>query len=75
MRPQDIILALGLPDSCRVDQRVPKKVLIENGAPTSADKRSINEGIKKSSGLRRSSPTPSALQRIETTSASTWRSQ
>lgn len=41
-----LISALGLPASCRVDQRVPKKMLIENGAPTSADKRLINESIE-----------------------------
>ncbi len=46
MGPQDIVLALGLPDSCRVDQRVPKKLLLENGAPTAADKRLINDGIE-----------------------------
>ena len=38
-----MISALGLPASCRVDQRVPKKMLVENGAPTSADKRLIND--------------------------------
>lgn len=47
MTAQDIILALGLPDSCRVDQRVPKKLLVENGAPTTADKRQINDGIEE----------------------------
>lgn len=47
MTPQDIVLALGLPDSCRVDQRVPKKLLVENGAPTAADKRQINDGIEE----------------------------
>ena len=47
MRPQDIVLALGLPDGCRVDQRVPKKLLLENGAPTTADKRLINNGIEE----------------------------
>lgn len=47
MRPQDIVLALGLPDGCRVDQRVPKKLLLENGAPTAADKRLINDGIEE----------------------------
>ncbi len=47
MTPQEIILALGLPDGCRVDQRVPKKLLLENGAPTAADKRLINENIKE----------------------------
>ena len=47
MTPQDIVLALGLPDSCRVDQRVPKKLLVENGAPTAADKRQINDDIEE----------------------------
>lgn len=42
-----LISALGLPASCRVDQRVPKKMLIENGAPTSADKRLINDHIEE----------------------------
>ena len=46
-RPQDIVLALSLPDGCRVDQRVPKKLLLENGAPTAADKRLINDGIEE----------------------------
>lgn len=41
-----LISALGLPASCRVDQRVPKIMLIENGAPTSADKRLINDSIE-----------------------------
>ena len=47
MTPQDIVLALCLPDSCRVDQRVPKKLLVENGAPTAADKRQINDDIEE----------------------------
>lgn len=42
-----LISALGLPASCRVDQRVPKKMLIENAAPTSADKRLINDSIEE----------------------------
>lgn len=37
--------ALGLPSSARVDARVPKKLLIEQGAPTAADKRAIQDGI------------------------------
>jgi hypothetical protein len=40
-----MVSALGLPTSCRVDQRVPKKMLIENGASTSADKRLINDSV------------------------------
>jgi len=39
--------ALDLPTSCGVGQRVPKKLLLENAAPTSADKRRINEGIEE----------------------------
>lgn len=45
MNGADLIAALDLPGSARVDQRVPKKLLVENGAPTAADKRRINEGI------------------------------
>ncbi|KRD72066.1 DUF4391 domain-containing protein [Ensifer sp. Root278] len=40
-----IIDALGLPPGARVDARVPKKLLVEQGAPTSADKRAIQDGI------------------------------
>jgi hypothetical protein len=46
MNAIDLIAALDLPASARVEQRVPKKLLVENGAPTAADKRYINEGIE-----------------------------
>jgi Domain of unknown function (DUF4391) len=42
-----ILTALDLPAGSRVDQRVPKKLLLEHGAPTAADKRHINEGIEE----------------------------
>lgn len=42
---QLVIQALDLPDSCRVDQRVPKKLLLENGAFTTTDKRLIAGNI------------------------------
>src|ERR1022692_3442231 len=42
-----IISALALPPETRVEQRVPKKLLVENGAPTAADKRQINDGIEE----------------------------
>lgn len=42
-----IVRAVGLPDSALVNQRVPKKMLVENGAPTAADKRRINDGIEE----------------------------
>ena len=41
-----LISALGLPASCRVDQRVPKKMLIDHGAHTAADKRLLNDCIE-----------------------------
>ncbi|WP_334106477.1 DUF4391 domain-containing protein [Methylobacillus sp.] len=44
---QTLIDALRLPEGCRVDQRVPKKLLLENGAPTAADKRLITEAIEE----------------------------
>jgi hypothetical protein len=47
MRGDTLIEALDLPAGSRVDQRVPKKLLLENGAPTTADKRSISDGIEE----------------------------
>ena len=44
---QTLIDALRLPEGCRVDQRVPKKLLLENGAPTASDKRLITEAIEE----------------------------
>ncbi len=41
----EIIQALELPPQAMVHQRVAKKLLLENGAPTGADKRAITEGI------------------------------
>ena len=42
-----VIHALHLPASCRVDQRVPKKMLAEHGAPTVADRRLLTDGIEE----------------------------
>ncbi|MDM0055606.1 DUF4391 domain-containing protein [Variovorax fucosicus] len=42
-----LISALALPASCRVEQRVPKKMLIENGTPTAADKRLLSDAIEE----------------------------
>lgn len=47
MTTAGLIAALDLPAGSRVDQRVPKKLLLEHGAPTTADKRHINEGIEE----------------------------
>ncbi len=47
MKAATIISALALPDTALVNQRVPKKMLVENGAPTAADKRRITDGIEE----------------------------
>ncbi|CAM4428575.1 DUF4391 domain-containing protein [Stenotrophomonas lactitubi] len=46
MNWSDVVSVLSLPDSARVDQRVPKKLLLENGAPTASDKRLISDAIE-----------------------------
>jgi len=47
MSKMDFVDALCLPDSARVDQRVPKKLLLENGAPTASDKRLITDAMEE----------------------------
>lgn len=42
-----VIEALALPAQSRVDQRVPKKLFLEQGAPTSTDKRALQDGIEE----------------------------
>ncbi len=44
---ETLVQALGLPPEARVEMRVPKKLLIEQGAPTAADKRVISDGIEE----------------------------
>ena len=43
----DPVAALALPADARVDRRVPKTLLIENGAATAADKRRIRDGVEE----------------------------
>jgi hypothetical protein len=47
MTAVELLAAMELPAGARVQQRIPKKLLLENGAPTAADKRSINDGIEE----------------------------
>ncbi len=47
MTSEALITAFALPPAATVAQRVPKKLLLENGAPTAADKRLITEGIEE----------------------------
>ncbi|MCL4844395.1 MAG: DUF4391 domain-containing protein [Bryobacteraceae bacterium] len=42
-----VINALAIPRDALVGQRVPKKLLVEQGAPTAADKRRITDGIEE----------------------------
>jgi hypothetical protein len=42
-----LVEALAIPADARVGHRVPKKVLLEQGAPTAADKRHIQAGIEE----------------------------
>lgn len=45
MNPADVLTALHLPVTALADQRIPKKLLLENGTPTSADKRLIETHV------------------------------
>ena len=47
MTPDQVIEALALPREAMVGQRVPKTLLVENGAPTAADKRLIEAGVEE----------------------------
>jgi hypothetical protein len=42
-----VIAAMGIPTGALVEQRVPKRLLLEYGAPTAADKRQIQDGIEE----------------------------
>lgn len=47
MTLDDVVAGLALPQEARVNRRVPKTLLNEHGAPTTADKNHINEGIEE----------------------------
>jgi Domain of unknown function (DUF4391) len=47
MNADSVFDALVIPADARVDQRVPKKLLVEQGAPTASDKRLIHDGIEE----------------------------
>ena len=57
VKPFDPVVALALPAGALVDRRVPKTLLIENGAPTAADKRRIREGVEEVRWLAALKPT------------------
>ncbi len=47
MTGTDVLAALDLPAAARVDRRVPKTLLLQQGAPTAADKRRLSDGIEQ----------------------------
>lgn len=47
MNTEAVIAFLCLPPESCVDQRVPKKLLLEQGLPTAADKRAVQEGVEE----------------------------
>lgn len=58
---QDLIAALELPASCRVDQRISKKLLVENAAFTAADRCNITEGIEETQWIAALKPSTTAV--------------
>lgn len=52
-----VVDALGLPPEARVDARVPKKLLVEQGVPTAVDKRAIQDGIDELQWMAACKPT------------------
>lgn len=47
MTAKDIIAALQLPEHARINQRISKKLLIENVMPKATDRQQINDGIEE----------------------------
>jgi len=42
-----VVDAMALPEKALVRQRIPKKVLLEQGLPTAADKRAVQDGLEE----------------------------
>lgn len=57
MTPFDPFVALALPPDALIDRRVPKTLLIENGAFAAGDRRRIQEGIEELRWLAALKPT------------------
>ncbi len=45
MKSEDVVRALGLPPAAFINQRIPKKMLIENAVTTAAEKKLINQHV------------------------------
>jgi hypothetical protein len=61
MSIEELVAALQLPAAARVDKRVPKALLLENGGPTAADKRAISDGIEALHWLTSLKPTTTGV--------------
>ena len=56
-----VLDALALPANAKVEQRIPKKLLVEQGAPTAADKRQIQDAIEELQWIAALKPTNIAV--------------
>lgn len=56
-----VLDALALPANAKVEQRIPKKLLVEQGAPTAGDKRQIQDGIEELQWVAALKPTNIAV--------------
>jgi len=56
-----VLDALALPANAKVEQRISKKLLIEQGAPTAGDKRQIQDGIEELQWVAALKPTNIAV--------------
>ncbi len=52
-----VVSAMGLPDAATVNQRVSKKMLLENGVPTAADRKLIQDHIEQVTWVAALKPT------------------
>lgn len=62
----DVVRALALPDRARVDQRVPKKMLAQHGAPTATDRRLLTDGIEELQWIAALKPSTVAIPEYRT---------
>lgn len=58
---RNILDALGLPAEAMVNQRIPKKLIIEHGTSSSSDRRNVTDGIEEVRWLAVIKPTNSGI--------------
>jgi len=61
MTPEAVLAALALPPQALLEHRVPKALLVENGAPTAADKRQIENGVEELRWVAALKPTTAGI--------------